>query len=155
VPDTRDLFKPEQFYPCLQCAICTGSCPAAQVVDKYNPRELILRSMLDGELDKVLETDMVWCCTTCQVCRERCPHGIDVAGLLTHLTNQAAARGNIPKALRGSVMSMIETGRPIPTNSRTERVRKELGLEPLQEPETEEIRQVLLDAGLGEILDIK
>ena len=33
-----DLYDKEEFYRCLQCAVCTGSCPSAQVVEGYTYR---------------------------------------------------------------------------------------------------------------------
>ncbi|TFG62699.1 MAG: hypothetical protein E4H36_07385 [Spirochaetales bacterium] len=155
VSKALNLYEREHFTRCLQCAICSGSCPTARVVDRYNPRELVLRYILDGDEDVLSEMDTLWCCTTCQVCRERCPHGINISGLLTHMMNLSALKGNIPPVLRSSIMMMIETGRPIQSNSRSERIRGELGLKPLTKPDTKEIREILLDAGLGKILDIQ
>jgi heterodisulfide reductase subunit C len=149
-----DLYDREEFYACLQCAICTGSCPSAQVVDGFNPREFILRYMLDGEQDEVLEMDNIWCCTTCQVCQERCPHGIRIMGLLTHIMNRAARRGNLPDCLRQGVELMIKTGWSIPATDRSNRIRQELGLRPLKRPDTGEITEILREAGLDDIVDM-
>ncbi len=150
-----DLYDRKEFYRCLQCAICTGSCPAARVVEGYNPREFILRYILDGEQDEVLKKDILWFCTTCQACRERCPHEINVTGLLTHITNLAARRGNLPDSLREQIGLLLETGWSIQATSRADRIRKELGLKPLKRPDTSEISQILREAGLDKILDKK
>jgi heterodisulfide reductase subunit C len=149
-----DLYDKKEFYRCLQCAICTGSCPSAQVVQGFNPREYILRYILDGEKDEVLAMDSIWCCTTCQVCQERCPHDIRIMGLLIHIMNLAARRGNLPRCLREGIKRMIETGWSIPAGDRSDRIRQELGLKPLKRPDTEEICAILREAGLGEIVDM-
>jgi heterodisulfide reductase subunit C len=149
-----DLYDKEEFYSCLQCAICTGSCPSAQVVEGFNPREFILRYMLDGEQDEVLEKEHIWCCTTCQICQERCPHDIRIMGLLTHIMNLAARRGNLPQCLRQGVELMTKTGWSIPATDRSNRIRKELGLKPLKRPDTGEINEILREAGLGDIVDM-
>jgi len=149
-----DLYDREEFYRCLQCAVCTGSCPTARVVEGFNPRELILRYMLYGEEEEVLADEKLWCCTTCHACQERCPHEITISGLLTHIMNLAARRGNLPKNLRDTIGLMASTGWSVRATPRTDRVREGLGLKPLQRPNSDEIRMILREAGLGEILEI-
>ncbi|MBA7535201.1 hypothetical protein ES705_27454 [subsurface metagenome] len=152
---TLELYDREEFYRCLQCAVCTGSCPAARVIENYNPREIILKYILNREQEVMLKTDIIWCCTTCRICEERCPHGIHINSLLTHIKNLAAKCGNLPDALRQSIMQIAQTGRPIQATPRSERIRLELGLKPLENLEVEEIRKIFLKAGLGEILELK
>ena len=155
MPRALDLYDKEEFYRCLQCAVCTGSCPTARVIDSYSPREIILQYMLYGEHDEVLDMETLWCCTTCHACQERCPHEICISGLLTHIMNLAAKRGNLPDALRDQVALMAETGWSIQATSRSDRIREEIGLAPLKKPDAEGIRQILSEAGLDEILELK
>jgi len=150
-----DLFKKEEFYQCLQCAVCTGSCPAARVIPECNPREVILRYILYGEQEEVLDMPSVWYCTTCHACQERCPHGIHISGLLTHIMNLAAKRGNLPDALRAGVELMAEIGWSVQATPRSDRMREEIGLRPLKKPNTEEIREIFREAGLDKILEIE
>jgi heterodisulfide reductase subunit C len=149
-----DLYDKEEFYRCLQCAICTGSCPSAQVIEGFNPREIILRYMLYGEQEEVLADETLWCCTTCHACQERCPHQITISGLLTHIMNMAARRGNLPKPLKEHIKLMAETGWSVRATSHSDRVRRELGLKPLKRPNAVEIRSILTEAGLAEILEL-
>ncbi|KPJ88131.1 MAG: hypothetical protein AMS17_06485 [Spirochaetes bacterium DG_61] len=150
---TLDLYDREDYYCCLQCAICTGSCPSAQVVHGFNPREFILRYILNGEQDEVLAMESIWCCTTCQVCQERCPHDIRITGLLIHIMNLAARKGNLPECLRKGIKLLVETGWFVPTTDRSYRVRQGLGLKPLKRPDTQEISEILREAGLDEVVD--
>jgi heterodisulfide reductase subunit C len=154
MPKALDLYDKEEFYKCLQCAVCTGSCPTARVVPGYSPRDMILRYILYGEQDEVLDRPELWCCTTCHACQERCPHEIRISGLLTHIMNLAARRGNLPKAMREGLKLMAETGWSVPAPPRADRVRGELGLKPLKKPDTEEIRAIFREAGLDGILDL-
>jgi heterodisulfide reductase subunit C len=154
VSKALDLYDREEFSKCLQCAVCTGSCPTARVVEGYSPRDVILRYILYGEQDEVLDDPNVWCCTTCCACQERCPHGIRITGLLTHIMNLAARRGNLPATMREGIRLMAETGWSIPAPPRADRVRKELGLKPLKRPNTEEIRAIFREAGLDDLLDL-
>ncbi|HOY61948.1 MAG TPA: 4Fe-4S dicluster domain-containing protein [bacterium] len=150
-----DLFEKEEFYKCLQCAICTGSCPVARVVERFNPREIILRYILYGEEDEVLGMKEIWNCATCHACQERCPHNITISGLLTHIQNLAAKKGNLPDTMKAAMTLMAETGWSIQATPRSDRVRTELGLAPLKRPDTAEIRKIFKEAGLDEILDLK
>ncbi len=152
---TPELFNRKDFYRCLQCAICTGSCPAARVIEGFNPREYILKYILYGEQEELLKSDMIWCCTTCQICQERCPHGIDISGFLIHIMNLAAERGNLPEEILKEIRLIAETGRSIKSTAHTVRVREELGLKALEQPDTEEIRNILREAGLKGMLDQK
>ena len=149
-----DLYDKEEFYRCLQCAVCTGSCPAAQVVEGFNPREIILRYMLYGEQEEVLADEKLWCCTTCHACQERCPHEITISGLLTHIMNLAAKGGNLPRPLKENIKLMAETGWSVRATSHSDRIREQLKLRPLKHPDTAEIRSILCEAGLEEILDL-
>lgn len=149
-----DLYDKEEFYRCLQCAICTGSCPVARVIEGFNPREIILRYMLYGEQEEVLADEKLWCCTTCHACQERCPHEITISGLLTHIMNLAARGGNLPRPLKENIKLMAETGWSVRATSHSDRIREQLGLKPLKRPDTDEIRSILRETGLDEILEL-
>jgi len=154
VAKALDLYDKEEFYRCLQCAICTGSCPVARVIEGFNPREIILRYMLYGEQEEVLADEKLWCCTTCHACQERCPHEITISGLLTHIMNLAARGGNLPRPLKENIKLMAETGWSVRATSHSDRIREQLGLKPLKRPDTAEIRSILRETGLDEILEL-
>ena len=143
-----------ELHRCLQCAVCTGSCPVSRVIKDYNPREIILRYSLSDERKKVLDDELIWCCTTCYACQERCPHEIDIAGLLRRIANQAANGGNLPKNLRDGIKLLVETGRMMKTTQSTEQIRGDLGLERLISPDRAEILELLRATGLDEIVEI-
>ena len=103
MPEATDQYNKKEIYRCLQCAICTGSCPVSRVIDGFNPREMVLKYILYGEEEEVLENDLIWYCTTCRICSERCPHDIDICGLIIHIMNHSAERRNIPEAIQKQV----------------------------------------------------
>ena len=153
VAEALESFNKKELYRCLQCAVCTGSCPVSRVVNDYNPREIILRYSLHGEKN-VLEDELMWCCATCYACQERCPHEIDITGLLTRIMNQAAQKGNLPKTLSDGIKLIAETGRLVKATKKTELLRRDLGLEPLKPPNRAEILSLLRATGLDEIVEI-
>jgi len=66
----------EGFLSCLQCGVCTSSCPAARFTN-YIPRD-IARRALEGD-PSLLEDDTVWYCYYCYTCHSRCPRKNSVA----------------------------------------------------------------------------
>lgn len=67
--------REEGVLKCVQCGMCTATCPAARHSD-YNPRDIIER-VLDGDID-ILEDDNIWNCFYCYTCHSVCPVGNSV-----------------------------------------------------------------------------
>ena len=67
--------KDDGVLKCVQCGMCTSTCPAARHSD-YNPREIIER-VLDGDLS-IIEDDNIWNCFYCYTCHSVCPVGNSV-----------------------------------------------------------------------------
>ncbi|WP_458404187.1 ferredoxin:CoB-CoM heterodisulfide reductase subunit HdrC [Methanobrevibacter sp.] len=60
---------------CVQCGMCTSTCPAARHSD-YNPRDIIER-VLEGD-ETIIEDDCIWNCFYCYTCHSVCPVGNSV-----------------------------------------------------------------------------
>ncbi|MEE0902364.1 MAG: ferredoxin:CoB-CoM heterodisulfide reductase subunit HdrC [Methanobrevibacter sp.] len=67
--------KEEGVLKCVQCGMCTSTCPAARHSD-YNPREII-EMVLDGD-ETILKDDNIWNCFYCYTCHSVCPVGNSV-----------------------------------------------------------------------------
>ena len=67
--------KEDGVLKCVQCGMCTSTCPAARHSD-YNPRDIIER-VLDGDVS-ILEDDNIWNCFYCYTCHSVCPVGNSV-----------------------------------------------------------------------------
>ena len=67
--------KEDGVLKCVQCGMCTSTCPAARHSD-YNPREIIER-VLEGDIS-ILEDDNIWNCFYCYTCHSVCPVGNSV-----------------------------------------------------------------------------
>jgi heterodisulfide reductase subunit C len=145
------LFDEELLYECYQCARCTGSCPAAIVVEGFNPRNLLLKFSRLG-MEAAVSDEKLWCCTTCHVCEDRCPQMIDVADLLMKLMNEAAQRGYIPDKVRSGTEMVLRTGRLLHNSKRNAEIRRKLGLKPLPELSMEEVEAILEETGLSEMM---
>ena len=145
------LFNEELLYECYQCARCTGSCPAAMVVEGFNPRNLLLKCLRLG-LDSAISDETLWCCTTCGVCEDRCPQMLDVADLMVKLMNEAAQKGHIPEKVRLSTEMVIKTGKAVLMSKRIEQVRTRLGLAALPDVPLAEVEGILEETGLTGII---
>lgn len=85
-----DLVEKTQTYYCLDCGVCTGSCPVARVFPDFSPRQIIERSLY--ELEEASD-DTIWNCLTCAQCSVRCPANIDFPEFIRHMRGEARALG--------------------------------------------------------------
>ena len=113
---------------CYQCGICVGDCPAARYAPSFNPREIVMRvalGLVDGLLD---EGSILWECTTCYTCSERCPQDVHPIDVITALKNLMAREGRLPKKVAEAVENIKRTGRIALVSEAIHRRRRELGL---------------------------
>ncbi|SLM31792.1 conserved membrane hypothetical protein [Desulfamplus magnetovallimortis] len=97
--DKRTFYKipsdPGFFSNCVQCSICSNVCPVVEISRSHShdpglsPQQVM--NLLRLELrDVAMFSSMVWNCTTCYMCQEHCPQGIEVADILYNLRNLAS-----------------------------------------------------------------
>ncbi|VAW14389.1 Heterodisulfide reductase subunit C like protein HTH_1883 [hydrothermal vent metagenome] len=71
-----------ELHGCLNCGICTATCPSASYYD-YSPREivqLLWTENLEGIYDAMHEK--IWACAQCYTCAARCPFENSPGGLV-------------------------------------------------------------------------
>ncbi|MBS7642989.1 (Fe-S)-binding protein [Candidatus Bathyarchaeota archaeon] len=90
---------------CSQCAACTGSCPVA-LTGPLRIRKLMRQAQF-GLRDKILQSDVLWTCTMCNECFERCPKAVDIPKVILTLRNLAVERGLAPKAVMQAESSVM------------------------------------------------
>ena len=109
--DLRDVFLEhvysipdgEKINQCIQCGTCSASCPTSDVMD-YSPREIIA-ALRAGLLDRVLESNTVWMCTSCYSCTVRCPAAIPFTDVMYELKRLGVKHGVYPKGSTNAVMA--------------------------------------------------
>ena len=69
-----ELVNTTKTYYCLDCGVCTGSCPVSRVFPEFSPRQIIERSLYELE---EFSDDTIWNCLTCAQCSVRCPADIN------------------------------------------------------------------------------
>lgn len=97
-----------QTYYCLDCGVCTGSCPVSRVTPGFSPRIIVEKALL-GMGDELLSDRDLWSCLTCSRCFERCPTGINFPEFMRNLREEASKRGVSPALTHhGMLQSVME-----------------------------------------------
>jgi Fe-S oxidoreductase len=68
-PEIADI--PKMFRTCIQCGVCSGSCPMGEFMD-YPPRRAA-KMLTEGRFEEVLNSNTPWLCVACHTCQVRCP----------------------------------------------------------------------------------
>ena len=83
----------------------------------------VIRLALLGQEDRVLDSMPIWVCSGCQTCTSRCPNGIDIAGTMDWLKEEAVRRGRtLPDGMvaafhRIFLESLRDAGGRLPENT--------------------------------------
>jgi heterodisulfide reductase subunit B len=128
---------------CYQCGACVGDCPAATYSSKFNPREIMLKVLYGLGEELLLEDSILWQCTNCYNCHERCPQQVKPVEVIISLKNMLADRGIYPNSVQKVIKTFEESGRTVPLNQAVNRQRQRYGLEPLQPVPMEEIQPLI------------
>ncbi len=93
----------ERIRHCLQCGLCSGSCPLSLYMD-YTPRRLMHLSRA-GFKEEVLSSLTIWLCTCCYACMVECPKKINITHLMYALKERAIRERFYPKRFPVPVMA--------------------------------------------------
>ena len=93
----------ERIRHCLQCGLCSGSCPLSVFMD-YTPRRLMYLSRA-GFKEEVLKSRTIWLCTCCYACMVECPKKINITHLMYALKERAIREGFYPKRFAIPIMA--------------------------------------------------
>ncbi len=105
----------ENIWACIQCGVCTGSCPMADEME-YPPRKIIAMTRA-GMRDDVLSSSSMWHCLCCYMCTVRCPKSVKPTELAHAFESLAIQQGfkvketRTPAMYRSFVSSIKGNGR--------------------------------------------
>ena len=123
-------------------------CPVAQVSSSFQPRDLI-GSLLQGNLDELLQDKAIWQCLECHTCSELCPQKFGMEKVFAALKHLALERGTAPPPLQGGIKGFLQTGR---LGAIDEKARKKLGLDALPpggEADLQRLLGLTQESGVG------
>ncbi|MCL6610732.1 MAG: 4Fe-4S dicluster domain-containing protein [Peptococcaceae bacterium] len=76
---------------CMQCGMCDVSCATRREMD-FSPRELFLL-MRAGKREEFFKANTIWMCSTCLMCKVRCPRGVPLVDVMHDLKSHAIGLG--------------------------------------------------------------
>jgi heterodisulfide reductase subunit C len=136
-----------QWTDCYQCGKCTAGCPVAAAVDLV-PNQIV-RALQLGNFEKVMTSDAIWACVSCQTCSTRCPQSVDCAGIMDALREGSLRRGLASPAQKSVVAFQQAFLNNIRRNGRLDEIEliAEFKLRAL--PSERSLRFLFKDAGLA------
>jgi heterodisulfide reductase subunit C len=130
---------------CYQCGACVGDCPATTYSDEFNPREIMLKVLYGLEDELIKEDSVLWLCTNCYNCAERCPQEVKPVEVIISLKNMLADMNIYPDAAERIIKTFEETGRTTPISPAIEKRRAKFGLPQLHTVPMDEINALLAE----------
>jgi len=128
---------------CYQCGACVGDCPSARFYPAFNPREIMLTALLGG-LDQLLAPDsIIWKCSNCYNCYERCPQDVRPVEVIIALKNLATEDGTAPQEVQDTYEMICRTGRSAPVIEGVQMRRERMGLARIEEVDLTELAIIL------------
>ena len=93
-------------YYCLECGICTGTCPVSRYSPTYSPRVMVENALLFEEGETLFDKQL-WTCLTCGTCNLRCPSTVDYTGFMAALRAKARALGQEGTCTHAQTMTAL------------------------------------------------
>lgn len=150
--EIKEILGGEKVNYCYQCGTCTASCPSARFTKIYNPRQFILKALLNMK-EKVLNDENLWKCTTCHTCGEECPQEVHVDSALTVMRTIAVKEGYCPESFLQLAKFVAETGRTVQIGEGVNFLREKVGLSPLEIIDSSDYLKIMKKTGLYEIVE--
>lgn len=98
--------SPEQIDFCMECGVCTGSCPVSRIAPSFSPRQMIKQTLMD-RVGQVARGREIWSCLTCATCSTRCPARIDFPEFVRAYRKGARKEGNLPQLAHQGTLQAI------------------------------------------------
>ena len=104
--DKSRLLTKKQIDYCMECGLCTGSCPVSREMSTFSPRQIIKRAMLDPN-GGLIRSREIWACLSCASCSGRCPAEIDFPEFISSHRQEARGAGNLPQESHHGILQTI------------------------------------------------
>jgi heterodisulfide reductase subunit D len=104
--DKTKLLTQKQIDYCMECGLCTGSCPVSRELSTFSPRQIIKRAVLDPD-GEVARSHEIWACLSCARCSARCPADIDFPEFINSQRQQARQAENFPQESHHGILQTV------------------------------------------------
>ena len=98
---------------CFRCNKCVSGCPVAKIIDEYRPNRIV-RMAYFGLIDDLVDSELIWYCTQCFTCTERCPMRVAPADIIIALRNIASRNEKTHKAWVRMAQNIIRESKILP-----------------------------------------
>jgi Fe-S oxidoreductase len=99
---------------CMQCGLCTGSCPwrlvQGRISEAFNIRKVQRLGQLG--LEGFESEEVIYACTTCGQCVIRCPREVKIIDNVRGMRSMLASVGTIPGSYRPVIGGLHSQGNP-------------------------------------------
>jgi len=146
---SKDSVESREFLACIQCGTCASSCPVTYIDLRFNPRKIVRMAIL-GMRDELLSGGLIWFCSTCNTCVERCPQDA-MRGMISSIRNIAARNGVLHPTFEKILEILREHGRIYEIDEFLNLERSEMGLPEIQE-DTSDIRRIFEIAKINKLI---
>jgi len=144
---------------CYECGKCTSGCPAFLLKELMPHRIMGLVNL--GFIDELVNGDVIWACTICLRCKDRCPQAVSPVDAIWALRNLATAKGiQNPNGFNIMLGALLEKGiyqdaqenlcRNVETGKKSFKTRQTVGLEGVSTPTDKDKFQMALIAIMQE-----
>ncbi len=144
-------------FVCFTCRTCSSLCTSGKV-NVLNIAKIV-RQIVLGLKDSVLNSKEIWTCATCMKCQEFCPQGVNPLDMIYFLQNKAVEIGTptIPTAYVEMVKNIIKIGliqppQEVISADFDEFDRDELGLPDLSMPDADKLKLNLMKTGFRHVI---
>ena len=91
---------------CMECGVCTGSCPISKIIPEFSPRQMIKRTLMQP-IEELLQSRELWACLSCARCSERCPVEIDFPSFIRSFREKARALESFPLESHHGILQSV------------------------------------------------
>jgi heterodisulfide reductase subunit B len=134
-----DEVTKNQLEICSSCLACCDDCSTAMTTSSYHPEE-ILKLVLEGKIQEILEREDIWFCMNCHECTTNCPQDFGMVKLIVRLKNLAAQAGIYPEVVGHRRSELHETGYSFEPDLKK---REKMGLSEIEFPDIKKLRKLM------------
>ena len=115
----------------------------AKRVIAFIPYFIILKTLLGQEEELISSDSIIWKCTNCYSCYERCPQDVRPVEVIIALKNYCNQKGIAPELIDKYSTVVATTGRSIAITDSINKRRAQLGLKEIKEIPVDELRKII------------